>query len=313
MISKNIPDIDYLYPGHVACPGCGAAIAMKFALKALGEKTVVVVPASCWGVISGAYPQTSLKVPILHAAFATAGATASGVRASLDMQGDSETTVMAWAGDGGTFDIGFQSLSGAVERNENFIYVCYDNEAYMNTGVQRSSSTPYGTQTTTTPGSSWKKTHKKNIVEALAAHRIPYAATANIAYPEDMIRKFTRAKDMKQGVRFIHVFAACPTGWKTPSEMSVKISRLAVQSNVFPLYEVVDGTAYTLNFTGDKPVIDYMKLQGRFQHLTDDDFERIQGMVDSDFTLLQAKVQSTGVSTSILDTASQRSGGTKAL
>lgn len=296
MISKNIPDIDYLYPGHVACPGCGAAIAMKFALKALGEKTVVVIPACCWGVISGPYPQTSLKVPILHAAFATAGATASGVRASLDMQGDSETTVMAWAGDGGTFDIGFQSLSGAVERNENFIYVCYDNEAYMNTGVQRSSSTPYGAQTTTTPGRSWKKTHKKNIVETLAAHRIPYAATANIAFPEDMIRKFTRAKDMKQGVRFIHVFAACPTGWKVPSEMSVKVSRLAVRSNVFPLYEVIDGTAYTLNFTGDKPVKDYMKMQGRFQHLTDDDLEDIQGMVDRDFALLQTKVQGTSVS-----------------
>jgi len=311
MISKNIPDIDYLYPGHVACPGCGAAIAMKFALKALGKKTVVVIPACCWGVISGAYPQTSLKVPILHAAFATAGATASGVRASLDMQGDSETTVMAWAGDGGTFDIGFQSLSGAVERNENFIYVCYDNEAYMNTGAQRSSSTPYGTRTTTTPGRSWKKTHKKNIVEALAAHRIPYAATANIAFPEDMIRKFNRAKDMKQGVRFIHVFAACPTGWKVPSEMSVKISRLAVQSNVFPLYEVIDGTGYTLNFTGDKPVRDYMKMQGRFQHLTDDDFEGIQGMVDRDFALLQTKVQGTSTSSLAQDTASRRSEGVK--
>ncbi|MFQ5485033.1 MAG: thiamine pyrophosphate-dependent enzyme [Desulfobacterales bacterium] len=313
MVSKDIPDIDYLYPGHVACPGCGAAIAMKFALKALGKKTVVVIPASCWGVISGAYPHTSLKVPILHAAFATAGATASGVRASLDMQGDSETTVMAWAGDGGTFDIGFQSLSGAVERGENFIYVCYDNEAYMNTGVQRSSSTPYGTRTTTTPGRSWKKSHKKNIVEALAAHRIPYAATASIAFPEDMISKFTRAKNMKQGVRFIHVFAACPTGWKIPSEMSVKISRLAVQSNVFPLYEVIDGAAYALNFTGGRKVKDYMKVQGRFQHLTDDDFERIQRMVDSDFTLLQAKVQGTNAGMFTLDTVPRRSEGAKPL
>ena len=166
MISKNIPDIDYLYPGHVACPGCGAAIAMKFALKVLGEKDRGCDPRVLLGGYFRRLPTDQSQGTDFACHICHAGATASGVRASLDMQGDSETTVMAWAGDGGTFDIGFQSLSGAVERNENFIYVCYDNEAYMNTGVQRSSSTPYGTQTTTTPGRSWKKTHKKNIVEA---------------------------------------------------------------------------------------------------------------------------------------------------
>ena len=186
-----------MHPGHVACPGCGAAIAMKFALRAMGPKTMVVIPACCWGVIAGPYPQSSLKVPVLQTAFATAGAAASGLRAALDMRGDSETVVMAWAGDGGTFDIGLQSLSGAVERNEDILYVCYDNEAYMNTGVQRSSSTPYGTRTTTTPGSGWKRSRKKNIVEILAAHRIPYAATASIAFPEDMMRKFEKARQMK--------------------------------------------------------------------------------------------------------------------
>ena len=288
----NIPAEEYMHPGHVGCPGCGAAIAMKFALKAMGDKTMVVIPACCWGVLAGPYPQTSLKVPILQAAFATAGATASGLRAALDMRGDTETTVMAWAGDGGTFDIGIQALSGAVERNEDFIYVCYDNEAYMNTGVQRSSATPFGSRTTTTPGQGWKKSRKKNMVEILAAHRIPYAATASIAFPEDMIGKFDKAKKIKGGTRFIHVFASCPTGWGIPSEMSVKIARLAVQTNIFPLYEVEGGTDYTLNYQGDRPAKEYLKIQGRFKHLTDKDFRQIQAMVDEDWALLQRRIDS---------------------
>jgi pyruvate ferredoxin oxidoreductase beta subunit/2-oxoisovalerate ferredoxin oxidoreductase beta subunit len=290
MTRLSIPSEDYMYSGHVGCPGCGATVAMKFALKALGEKTVMVIPACCWAIIAGAHPQTALKVPILHTAFATAAAASSGVRAALDMKKDTETTVVAWAGDGGTFDIGFQALSGAVERNEDFIYVCYDNEAYMNTGVQRSSATPYGTRTTTTPGQDWKHTRKKNIVEVLAAHRIPYAATASIAFPEDMIRKFQKAKEMKGGSRFIHVFATCPTGWRMPSEMSVKVARLAVQTNIFPLYEVEDGINYTLNYQGDRPAEDYFNVQGRFKHLTDADMEKIQEMVNADWGLLLRKV-----------------------
>ena len=290
MMPLNMPTEEYMDSGHVACPGCGAAIAMKFALKALGKKTMVVIPACCWGVIAGPYPQTSLKVPILQTAFATAGATASGLRAALDIKGDKETVVMAWAGDGGTFDIGIQALSGAAERNEDFIYVCYDNEAYMNTGVQRSSATPFGTQTTTTPGQGWKKNRKKNIIEILAAHRIPYAATANIAFPEDMVRKFKKAKQIKGGIRFLHVFASCPTGWRVPSEMSVKVARLAVQSKVFPLYEVKNGVDYTLNVKSDRPVADYLNIQGRFKHLTNDDVRQIQKMVDEDWEHLMRKI-----------------------
>ncbi|CAN2040550.1 Ketoisovalerate oxidoreductase subunit VorB [Candidatus Magnetomoraceae bacterium gMMP-15] len=289
MIQLDTIDVNYMHSGHVGCPGCGASIAMKFALNALGKETILVIPACCWAVIAGFYPQTALDVPILHTAFETSGAAASGVRAGLDMKGDTKTTVVAWAGDGGTFDIGFQSLSGAVERNEDFIYVCYDNEAYMNTGVQRSSATPYGTQTTTTPGKGWKKSRKKNMVEALAAHRIPYAATASIAYPEDLIRKFKKAKEIK-GSRFIHIFATCPTGWRIPSEMSVKIARLAVQTNVFPLYEVEDGFKYTLNHKGNRPIEDYIKVQGRFKHLKNEDFKEIQNMVDEDLRLLIKKM-----------------------
>jgi pyruvate ferredoxin oxidoreductase beta subunit/2-oxoisovalerate ferredoxin oxidoreductase beta subunit len=284
--TKETWDKEFVSPGHLGCPGCGATLAMKFALKALGENTVVVMPACCWGVIAGPYPQSALKVPLLQTAFASGGAAASGVRAALDMRGETETTVMLWAGDGGTFDIGFQSLSGAVERNEDLICVCYDNEAYMNTGVQRSSSTPYGTRTTTTSGTGWKSTRKKNIVEALAAHKIPYAATASIAFPEDMIRKFKKAKTLKGGTRFLHVFAPCPTGWGIASDQTIRIARLAVQSNVFPLYEVEDGQHYELNMKGERPVNEYLGVQGRFKHLQDDVIEKIQKMVDEDWELL---------------------------
>jgi pyruvate ferredoxin oxidoreductase beta subunit/2-oxoisovalerate ferredoxin oxidoreductase beta subunit len=289
MIQLNLPDIDYAEPGNMSCPGCGAGIAMNLALKALGPDTILVIPACCWAIISGPYPISSLKVPILHTAFASAAVTASGVRAGLDMKGDTKTTVVAWAGDGGTFDIGIQSLSGAAERNDDIIFVCYDNEAYMNTGVQRSSSTPYGTRTTTTPGQGWKRTRKKNIMEILAAHRIPYAATANIAFPEDLVRKFSRARETRGGTRFLHVYASCTTGWGAPSEHSVKISRLATRTNTFPLYEIEDGVRYTLNYEGDRPVGDYLKVQGRFKHLTSSDYEAIQRQVDGDLDLLKRK------------------------
>jgi pyruvate/2-oxoacid:ferredoxin oxidoreductase beta subunit len=285
----NALDQEFMHSGHVGCPGCGAAIAMRFFLKALGDKTIMVLPACCWSVIAGPYPQSTLKIPLIHSAFETGGAVASGVRAALDMKGDRETTVVTWAGDGGTFDIGFQALSGAVERNEDFIYVCYDNEAYMNTGIQRSSSTPYGAWTTTTPGMDWKKLRKKNIVEALVAHRIPYAATANIAFPEDLVRKAQKAKSIK-GSRFIHVYASCPTGWRIPSEMSIKIARMAVQTNIFPLYEVEDGLRYTINYKPKEYLVrEYFRLQGRFRHLTDKDLDQIQEMVNEDWELLLRK------------------------
>ncbi len=291
MAQLNVTDRDYFKPGHLGCPGCGAAIAIKFALKAMGEKIIMVIPASCASIIVGPYPQSAVNIPILHTALATAGAAASGVRAALDMKGDTETTVLSWAGDGGTFDIGFQSLSGAVERNEDCIFVCYDNEAYMNTGVQRSSSTPYGMRTTTTPGQDWKKTRKKNIMEIMAAHRIPYAATASIAFPEDMIAKFQKAKEKKGGSRFLHIFASCATGWGAPSEMSVKIARLAVQTNIFPLYEIENGTRYTLNYKGDRPVEDYLQTQGRFKHLNKADITQIQKTVTEDWTAVCRKTE----------------------
>ena len=289
-MNYDIPERELMLSGHLACPGCGGALAMRLALKALGEKTIVVIPACCWSIISGAYPYSSLRTPLMNTAFETGGAAASGIKAGLEMMGDTETTVMTWAGDGGTFDIGLQSLSGAVERDEDFIYACYDNEAYMNTGIQRSSATPWKAWTTTTPVRHPKDRPKKDIVAIMAAHRIPYAATATVAYPEDLVRKFKKAQSIR-GSKFIHILSPCPPGWKSEPARSIKLSRLAVQSKVFPLYEVERGEDYCINVLPKEhvPVREYLRLQGRFRHLTEDDIEVIQENVDRGWKKLVAQ------------------------
>ncbi|MBP6909381.1 MAG: 3-methyl-2-oxobutanoate dehydrogenase subunit beta [Candidatus Saccharicenans sp.] len=286
----TLPREELMSSGHLACQGCGATLAMRYALKALGQKTILCVPACCWSVIDGPFPHSSLDVPIYHCAFETAASSASGVRAGLDMVGDKETTVMAWAGDGGTFDIGIQALSGAAERNEDFIYTCYDNEAYMNTGIQRSSATPLGAWTTTTPVKHYKKERKKDIIGIMAAHDIPYIATASIAYPEDMIKKFKKAKDI-HGTRFIHIYAPCPTGWKSRPDDTVKLARLAVQTGYFPLYEIEEGEKWTLNLKikERKPITDYLKLQGRFRHLKEEEIGLIQAEVEANYQRILKK------------------------
>jgi len=288
-MERRFPDEEYLTSGHLACSGCGATVAMRYALKALGENVIVVLPACCWTIIPGAFPHTALKVPLYHVAFETAASSATGVKAALEMRGDSTTTVLAWAGDGGTFDIGLQALSGAAERNDDFVYVCYDNEAYMNTGVQRSSATPSLTWTTTTPAHQPKMEAKKNIMEIMAAHRIPYAASASVAYPEDFYRKMKKAKEIK-GLRFIHILATCPTGWRLPSQLSIKAARLAVLTRIFPLYEIEHGDRYTLNLNPERrPVREYIKLQGRFSHLTDQQIDILRENVERDWTRLMKK------------------------
>jgi len=292
MIMKNwkVSQDELLLNGHVACQGCGGALAMRLALKALGENTVITIPACCWTIISGDVLYHALKVPVFHTAFETAAITASGLKAGLRMKGKEDTTVMAWAGDGGTFDIGIQALSGAAERNEDIIYAVYDNEAYMNTGIQRSSATPWGAWTTTTPVRHPEDKPKKNIMEIMAAHGIPYAATATPAYPEDLIRKFKKAKEIK-GMRFIHILAPCPPGWKIPSDISIKVARLAIQTGVFPLYEIENGKKYTINYLPPEklPVVEYLKVQGRFKHLKEEDVELIQKMVDENLNNLLRK------------------------
>lgn len=294
-MSYDVPEQELMTSGHVACPGCGAPMAVRYALKALGDNTVLIVVASCWSIIAGPFPYSAVHVPLLHTLFATGGSVASGVKAGLEARGLNDTTVLTLAGDGGTFDIGLQALSAAVERNEDFIYMCYDNEAYMNTGIQRSSATPWGAWTTTTPVKHPKEQPKKDIVAIMAAHNIPYTATATVAYPEDLIRKVKKAKSIR-GSKFLHVLSPCPSGWKSEPAQSVYLSRLAVQSCLFPLYEVEYGEKYSITVWPKKKgqVEDYLRLQGRFAHLKPQDIQKIQDNVDRHWERLVTKAKASG-------------------
>ena len=286
-----LDDIELMTPGHVACPGCGATMSMRMALKALGPDTVMIIPACCWAVIPGPFPYTALRVPGMCVAFETAAISATAVKAAYDMQGKSHINVVAWAGDGGTFDIGLQSLSGAAERNEDFIYVCYDNEAYMNTGIQRSGATPYGAWTTTTPVHHPKREFKKNLLEIIAAHRIPYAATATVAFPDDLTRKLKKAASIR-GSKLIHIFSPCPPGQKIPENKSIELSRMIVETGMFPLLEVEHGRYWTLNHEPEfRPVEDYLGMQGRFRHLSTEDVDLIKENLESEWKTLRAKLE----------------------
>jgi len=280
--------------GHLACPGCAAPLAMRLVLKALGPNTIVVMPACCWSIIAGPWPQSSLKVPLYHTAFETGAATASGIRAALDVRGESDTTVMVWAGDGGTFDIGIQALSGAAERNEDILYVCYDNEAYMNTGIQRSSATPWGAWTTTTPEGHPEASPKKDMLAIMAAHRIPYLATATVAYPLDLIEKVRKAHAIR-GTRFLHILSPCPPGWKYADEETIELARMAVSCRVFPLVEVEGGQRWRVTLDSPpEPVAPYLHKQGRFRHLTEQHEAYIQREVDARWEMIQRRVRESG-------------------
>ena len=255
-----------LRPGNTNCGGCGMSIGLTMLGRALaGEEYVLVIPACCGIVTAGAFPTTSYNVPVIASTFASAPAFASGVAAVNDLNrapGGKRQQVFCWAGDGGTYDIGMATLSAAAERNENLVYICYDNEIYGNTGGQRSSATPVAARTTTTP--SGKTELKKDIIEIMAAHRVPYAATLSIAHPDDFRDKIRQALDV-HGFRFFLVHAPCPTGWKTEPAESVELVRLAVRSGVFPLYEVRDGVDYRINVEPDgTDPLEYYELQKRF-------------------------------------------------
>jgi len=284
---KEFPKEEYLLKGHAACAGCGPSIALRLLFKALGNKVIMVVPACCTTVIQGPYPYTSFAVPLQNMLFEATGATCSGIAAALKIRGLEDITVVGWAGDGGTVDIGIQALSGAAERETNFIYICYDNEAYGNTGLQRSGATPYGAWTTTTP--TGKKERKKNMPLIMAAHKIPYVATACPSYPVDFVNKLRKAKEIK-GTKYIHVLTPCPTGWRYDTSKTVEIGRLAVQTGIWALYEIEYGR-FRLNPPSDrlvdkskrKPVREYLAMQERFRHLTEAEIEKIQQWVDEDW------------------------------
>lgn len=294
--AKSIPTEKFFSSGHRACQGCGEVLALGMVMKAAGGDVVVANATGCMEIISSPYPQSAWMVPWLHVAFENTAAVAAGIEAgfkALYRKGRKRgqaPKVLAFAGDGATADIGLQALSGAMERGHDFTYVCLDNEAYMNTGIQRSSSTPYGANTTTSPPGKKSKgqhTWKKNVPAIAAAHNIPYVATASPAYHLDLMNKVRKAMAV-QGPAYLHVYSPCPTGWRSAPDKSVTLARLAVETNVFPLYEVVYGDlTITKEIKKSKPVIEYLKMQRRFRHLTEDDVKTIQAHVDKGYKRLK--------------------------
>jgi len=297
-VPRLITKKEYFAPGHRACIGCGEALALRLAAKAFGANTIVVNATGCLEIIASQMPYTSWQVPWIHTLFENTAAVASGIESGIKARvrkgviPDQGTKIVAVAGDGGTSDIGLQALSGALERGHNFLYICFDNEAYMNTGIQRSSATPFGASTTTSPAGkksigqfSWKK----DMPAIAAAHNIPYVATACPSYPFDLMEKVKKGLAV-EGPAYIHVLSPCPTGWRCAADLSVRVGRLAVKSGVFPLYEVENGS-YRLNMDFPRllPVKDYLKSQGRFRHLKDEDIARIQATVTKKYRQLKEK------------------------
>ena len=295
---RKVTSEEYFAPGHRACVGCGEALAVRLACKALGPDVIIANATGCMEVISSQLPWTSWRVPWIHTIFENTAAVASGIEAGLKVlkqkgRGPKQAVhVVAMAGDGGTSDIGLQALSGALERGHNFLYICFDNEAYMNTGIQRSSATPFGASTTTAPAgkrSIGQITWKKNMPAIAAAHDIPYVATACPSYPFDLMEKVAKGVAV-EGPAYIHILSVCPTGWRCPVELTIKIGRLAVTTGIFPLYEIENGH-YKLNVNPArlKPVAEYLKLQGRFRHLSEGLINSIQDRVNRDYTALKEK------------------------
>lgn len=284
--AKELPKEEFILPGTRSCAACGLMLTYRHSLKALDAgRTIVAVPASCMTVLHGVYPITPVKVICVNNPFAATGAAASGIVAGLRATGKEGYTVVAFAGDGGTYDIGIQSLSGALERGTDFIYICYDNEGYMNTGTQRSSASPAGAVTTTTPILA-KLQHKKDMLRIVEAHRIPYVATASPAFPLDLYDKVRTAKEV-HGSRYIEVHAPCPPGWGFANKDLIKMGKLAVETGIHVLYEVSDGkfrlTSASLKLEQKgrkKTVADYVKGQTRFKKISEEQIQRLQEFTD---------------------------------
>ena len=277
---------EYILPGSRACQGCGLTLFYRYALKALRENTVITLPACCLCVLHGIYPKTAVDIPCLNNTFASTAASASGIVAGLNALNRTDTTVVAVAGDGSTYDMGIQALSGAAERGTDFIYVCYDNEGYMNTGTQRSSATPLGALTTTTPILT-KQQPKKDFIKIMEAHNLPYMAAASPSYAIDLYDKFVKAKRIK-GTRYMHIYVPCPPGWMYPARDTVRIGKLAVETGIAVLFEIEDGKfrftgrSKTLAERGKRlPVINYVERQGRFKKMNLEQLKQFQTGVDN--------------------------------
>ncbi len=281
----NLTEVEYLLPGNRTCPGCALSLAYRHILKALEGQVIVTVPASCLTVLHGMYPITSVNVPCVNTPFASTGASATGLAAGLKALGKKGLTVVAMAGDGGTHDIGIQALSGAAERQSDFIYICYDNEGYMNTGNQRSGSTPLGALSGTTPILG-KQQNQKDITAIMEAHGIPYVATANASYPLDLYEKVRKAKAI-EGTRFIHIFTPCPPGWRFPFSDTIRIGELAVQTGLVVLYEI-ERSVFRLTSASEsiarrgnlRPLREYLMEQGRFRSITEEQIDELQDWVN---------------------------------
>ena len=287
-------------PGHRACIGCGEALAVRLVFKAIDNNVIVANATGCMEIVASQLPNSSWHVPWIHTLFENPAAVASGIEAAykaMRRKGKplpENTKVVAIGGDGATSDIGLQAISGAMERGHDFTYICFDNEAYMNTGIQRSSATPFGAATTTSPAGkksfgqfSWKK----NMPEIAAAHNIPYVATACHSYPFDLMAKVRKAVDTP-GPAYIHILSVCPTGWRSATDTVIKLGRLAVQTGMFPLYEVENGR-YTMSVDLPelRPIKDYLSQQGRFRHLSDDIIDQIQERVELEYNKLLEKAK----------------------
>lgn len=268
--------------GVTACAGCGLEIAIRKIVETMGSDTIMVVPPGCAASFAGTGIESCIRIPLYQGNLENTAASCTGIKAGLLAQGNDHTQVLGFAGDGATLDIGLQSLSGAMERNEKFVYVCYDNEAYMNTGIQSSSSTPAYAWTTTTPAG--KNVERKNLMEIAIAHRVPYAATASIAYPEDLIRKVKKAKEAN-GLALLHVHAPCPTGWGYDPSKTVEIARVAVKSRAWVLWEYDNGKL-SVNESQKKtavPVHNYLSMQKRFISIDEAMGQQIQQTIDESF------------------------------
>lgn len=287
--AKNITEDEFFY-GHKACAGCGGSLAVRMALKALGERTFTALPAGCMSAVGFNFPQLCFANNAIISTFAGTASMLSGMAVGARAKGITDYNILGMAGDGGTADIGIQALSGAIDRNDKVIYICYDNEAYMNTGIQKSGLTPFGTNTTTTPAGKNIRGNikeKKNMFEIVAAHGISYAATASVAYIEDFVNKVKKASEAP-GTSYIHVIAPCPTGWKIPVDETINAAKQMVDCGLWYLAEYYDGEFYlNRNPKEFTSVRNYLKAQGRFAHLLDEDIEHIVAGRDKKWEFLR--------------------------